>query len=82
MLNPGKQKFGVGLNSAQNDEPSVPRAEIKRRFAVIQAAGAVEVDIFRMGPLAYGLNLLQGGWIEELAAWMAVPLLNDGMPRT
>ena len=52
----------------------VPRAEIQRRFKAIQAAGVVEVDIFRLGPFSYGDNLLNGGWMDALAAWRSAPL--------
>lgn len=52
----------------------VPPTEIQRRFEAIQAAGVLEVDMFRLGPFSYGENLLNGGWMEALAAWRSAPL--------
>jgi hypothetical protein len=75
LASPGVASLGVGLNTAPNQAPhEVPRQEIKRRFSAIQAAGVLEVDVFRMGPFAYGRNLLRGGWLEALAAWRVAPL--------
>jgi hypothetical protein len=76
IANPGVANFGVGLNTAPNKAPHmIPRAEIQRRFKAIQAAGILEVDIFRLGPFGYGENLLNGGWMEALATWRSAPLL-------
>jgi hypothetical protein len=78
IANPGVANFGVGLNTAPNKAPHmIPRAEIQRRFKAIQAAGILEVDIFRLGPFGYGENLLNGGWMEALATWRSAPLLQQ-----
>jgi hypothetical protein len=75
LASPGVASLGVGLNTAPNKAPhAIPRAEIERRFRAIQAAGVLEVDVFRMGPSAYGRNLLDGGWMDALATWRAAPL--------
>ncbi len=41
----------------------------------LQRVGVLEVDVFRMGPFAYGQNLLHGGWMEALQAWRSTPLI-------